>query len=155
MTNPINPKPALAGKSSRRADKAHKGPASDAILTPEEIAVLTGRDETHENDVLSLLKDEGDRLACTFDDPGSIMGGFGIDVIETESGDDRLFGNHDSQIGDGAARDGLASTSGGAGRDMGCEPSAGIDIINLSAEADEWVMITGHEADDAVAITRK
>lgn len=148
MTDSINPKPALAGRSSRRADEAHKRSTSDAFLTPEEIAVLTGRDETHDDDVLSLLDDEGDRLACAFDDLDSIVGGVGIDVIETGSGDDRLTGNPDSRACDGSALDGVISTSHGTGRDIDCVSSIGIDIINLSAEADEWVMITGHEADD-------
>jgi hypothetical protein len=151
MADPINPKPAVAGKSSPHAAEAKRRPARGALLTPEEIAVLTGRDETREDDVLSLLGDEDDRLACTFDDLGSIVGGIGIDMIEAASSDDRFI----IQTSTGTTRDGATPEPGKTRHDLDSEPSVGVDIINLSAEADEWVMITGHEADDAVAITRK
>lgn len=151
MTDSINLKPPLAGRSSRRAGEAHKGSANGALLTPEEIAVLTGRDERREDDVLSLLGDEDNRSTCTFDDPGRVAGGVGIDIIDAGGSDDRLV----TQTSMGAMRDDAISETGKTGRDLDSEPSNGIDIINLSAEADEWVMITGQGLDDTVAITRK
>lgn len=138
--------PALAGAPSLHADEANS--ANGTLLTPEEIAVLTGRDETHGDDGLDILDDEIDRLPCSFDDPGSLGGGVGFDVMEAGGGDDRVLGNMNLQAFPGTALDGLPLKTDKAERDIGGEPSVGIDIINLSAECEDWVMIADHESDD-------
>jgi hypothetical protein len=118
-----------------------------SVLTAEEIAVLTGRDDADsradwESDLFHGAND-CDRTQVV-DDPGGIADGLGFDVIEVGGGDDKLVAGKTRMIAETVVAESKPdATASGNETDLGV--SSGIDVIKMSANEDEKWVFVGHE----------